>query len=98
MQFYNRKDTPYEWAKTQNSLGNAYQELQVGDHPFHIQQAISCYRAALLVYARENMQDEWALTQGSLGYAYWSIAGGVEQNYLERAIACFEAALRNSNQ
>ncbi|QSJ16451.1 tetratricopeptide repeat protein [Nostoc sp. UHCC 0702] len=84
---------PYEWATTQNNLGNAYSNRIRGEKAENLELAISCYEAALSEYTRDRFPYDWARTQNNLGAAYNDRIRGEKAENLELAISCYEAAL-----
>jgi tetratricopeptide (TPR) repeat protein len=90
---YTRQAFPYEWAATQNNLGEAYRNRIKGDRVDNLEQAIGYYQAVLEVYTREAFPQDWAMTQNNLANAYnVRIKGGRADN-LEMAIRYYQAAL-----
>ncbi len=81
-------------AACQNNLGIAYNDLPTGDRGENLQQAITCYEAALRVRTERDFPTAWAMTQNNLGNAYGQLPIGDRGENLQRAISCFEAALR----
>jgi len=85
----------YERARTQNSLGTAYQEQAlIGDRKEEkLQSAIAAYRSALKVRKRKTLPQEWATTIHNLGncYLYLKCANPIQN--LNRAIGYYNAAL-----
>ena len=92
-----RTNNPEKTAQTQNNLGNAYSRLA----PFsanpkqEIENAIACYRAALIVYTEAELPQDFAMTQNNLGNAYSDLApfSANPKQEIENAIACYRAAL-----
>jgi tetratricopeptide (TPR) repeat protein len=80
-------------AAVNNELGTAYCDLPVGDRAANLQQAIACYRQALLVYTPEATPFGYAGTQNNLGLAYGDLPVGDRAANLEQAIACYRQAL-----
>ena len=57
---------PLDWARTQNSIGNAL--LKMGEHASgtqHLEEALSAYRAALQKITRDS-RDDWAMVNSNL--------------------------------
>ncbi|HEY7311927.1 MAG TPA: hypothetical protein VH643_21365 [Gemmataceae bacterium] len=94
LRVYNETDSPVDWAKTQNNLGNAYEDLPTGDRAANLRKAIACYAAALRVFIETDFPSEWAATQHNLGDAYEDLPTGDRAANLGKAIACYAAALR----
>ncbi|WP_413163232.1 CHAT domain-containing protein [Capilliphycus salinus ALCB114379] len=93
----NREAFPYEWATTQNNLGNAYSERIQGDRADNLEQAIDAYTQALQVYTREAFPQKWATTQNNLGNAYSDYSERIEKDKadnLEQAITAYTKALK----
>ena len=67
---------PFDYAMTQNNLGDAYRQLPVGDRAANLQQAIACFEQALRVRTPEAAPLDYAMTQNNLGVAYRRVAGG----------------------
>ena len=88
-----REAFPYEWAQTQNNLGNAYLNRILGEKAENIENAIAAYSAALTVTTREAFSYEWAMTQSNLGTAYSDRILGEKAENIENAIAAFTHAL-----
>jgi tetratricopeptide (TPR) repeat protein len=82
-----------DWAKTQNNLGTAWNNLPTGDRGENLAKAIACYQTALTVYTRDAAPAEWAMTQNNIGIAWKDLLTGDRGENLAKAIACFEAAL-----
>ena len=93
-----RTNNPEKTAQTQNNLGNAYSRLA----PFsanpkqEIENAIACYRAALIVYTEAELPQAYATTQNNLGNAYSDLApfSANPKQEIENAIAAYRNALR----
>jgi tetratricopeptide (TPR) repeat protein len=94
LRMYTEWDAPQEWAKTQNNLGAAYQELPVGDREENLRLATACFEAALRVYTECDTPQEWATVQNDLGNTYLKLQQGNRGESLRRAITYYEAALR----
>ena len=61
---------PFDWAATQNNLGNALMSL--GEHESgtaRLEEAASAFREALKERTRERVPLDWAATQNNLGLA-----------------------------
>ena len=70
MQVKTREGFPYDWAKTQNKLGNAYRNRILGDKADNIEQAIIAYQQALEVTTRQAFPQKHAETLKNLGITY----------------------------
>ncbi len=90
-----RLRVPLDWARTQNSLGNALRSLgQRESGTERLEQAVDAYRAALLERTRERAPLDWAQTQNNLGNALQNLGereSGTER--LEQAVDAYRAAL-----
>ena len=88
-----RDADPVGWAGAQNSLGNAYSVLPVGNKGGNLQKAIAAYGLASIVFTREALPADWAMIQINLGKVYVDLPTGDRGENLRRAISAFEAAL-----
>ncbi len=91
-----RKQSPLDWAMTQNNLGNALQTLGERESgAARLEEAVAAYRAALQEKTRERVPLDWATTQNNLGTAL-STLGKRESGTarLEEAVAAYRAALQ----
>jgi tetratricopeptide (TPR) repeat protein len=88
-----KEASPYYWASSQFSLGNAYCVMIRGNRAENLENAIACYQDALQVYTRDAYPERWANAQTSLGGAYLLRVQGDQAKNLDKAIACYEAAL-----
>jgi hypothetical protein len=64
---YPRERVPLDWARTQNSLGDAL--LSLGERESgtaRLEEAVRAYRAALEEWTRERVPLDWARTQNNL--------------------------------
>ena len=86
---------PFDWAGTQNNLGNALKSLGVRERNVErIEQGVNAYRAALEIFTRERAPRNWASTQHNLGSALASQGELAEdRECLEAAVRAHEAAL-----
>ncbi|WP_052308467.1 MULTISPECIES: CHAT domain-containing tetratricopeptide repeat protein [Moorena] len=91
---YTREAFPFDWAKTQYNLGNAYRNRITGEKAENLEEAIGCYKLALEVHTRERFPIDWAQTQHNLGTAYYYRVIGQKAQNIEQAIACHQEALR----
>ena len=65
-----RKQSPLDWATTQNSLGNILAALgQLQRDAEQYTAAIACFNTALEIFTQETSPLEWAATQYNLGTA-----------------------------
>ena len=69
---------PVLWAKSQNSLGNAWRDRTRGSRDDNLKQAIAAYEAALRVFSKERFPQDWAVIQNNLEVALKNLgeAGG----------------------
>ncbi len=91
---FTREAFPYEWARTQNNLGNAYCNRIRGEKADNLETAIDRYRESLKVYTPEAFPYDWARTQNNLGNAYSDRIRGEKADNLETAIACYRESLK----
>jgi len=71
LSFYTFKDHPYDYATTQNNLGNAYGNLAgVRDKEKNLGLAIDAYRDALKVHTLEAFPVNYAETKFNVGLFY----------------------------
>ncbi|MGK7873371.1 MAG: CHAT domain-containing protein [Xenococcaceae cyanobacterium] len=91
---FTRDAFPYEWAGTQNNLGNAYLDRIRGEKADNLEAAIACYRESLKVYTPDAFPTDWAMTQTNLGLAYSDRIRGEKADNLEAAIACYRESLK----
>ena len=94
LRIWTESANPLGWAKTQNSLGNAYADLPTGDRAENLREAIACYDRALRAWTESSYPSYWATTQNNLGTAYADLPTGDRDANLRQAIACYEHALR----
>jgi len=88
------RDTfPYEWARLQNNLGNAYLDRIRGERADNLELTITAYNLSLEVLTRDAFPYEWAMTQNNLGTAYNHRILGERTNNLELAIAAYNLSL-----
>jgi tetratricopeptide (TPR) repeat protein len=91
-----RSEVPFDWATTQNNLGNALSTLgQRESGTARLEEAIAAHRAALMEYSRERVPLDWATTQNNLGTAL-STLGARESGTarLKEAVAAYRDALQ----
>jgi len=67
LEVYSRESFPYEWATTQNNLGNVYQTRILGERADNLELAIAAYNLSLEVSTREAFPEDWAKSQNNLG-------------------------------
>ncbi len=84
---------PYQWARVQNNLGNAYSKRIRGERADNLELAIVAYNLSLEVYTRDSFPYEWATTQNNLGTAYSDRIRGERADNLEMAIAAYNLSL-----
>jgi tetratricopeptide (TPR) repeat protein len=90
-----RKQSPLEWAATQNSLGNILGALgQKQKDADLFNKAIACFNHALEIFSQEESPLEWAATQANLGTAMQAL-GRQESDakLMNNAIDAYTAAL-----
>ncbi|OPF15595.1 hypothetical protein B1L04_24305 [Microcystis aeruginosa KW] len=93
LEVYTRDRLPEYWAKTKNSLGNAYSKRIRGVKAYNLELAIVAFEEALKEYTRDAFPEDWARTQNNLGNAYSERITGERADNLELAIVTFEKAL-----
>lgn len=89
-----RDRMPLDWARTQNSLGNALRTLGERESgTARLEEAVQALRAALQEQTRERDPLRWATTQKNLGNALWAL-GARESGpvRLEEAVQAYRAA------
>jgi tetratricopeptide (TPR) repeat protein len=93
---YAQESAPFEWATTQNKLGNALWRLGERESGTErLEAAAAAYREALKQQTREKVPFDWAMTQNNLGTALGRLGmreSGTES--LESAVAAFREALK----
>jgi tetratricopeptide (TPR) repeat protein/pimeloyl-ACP methyl ester carboxylesterase len=100
LELTSRESNPHDWAATQNSLGNALQE--VGERESgtqRLEEAVTAYREALKEYTQERVPLDWAMTQMNLGTALASLGereSGTQR--LEEAVTAYREALKEYTQ
>jgi tetratricopeptide (TPR) repeat protein len=87
---------PYQYAMTQNNLGNAYSELSiVEDKAENCKKAIKAYTKALKVYTFDEFPCDYALTQNNLGNAYSELSRVEDKaENCKKAIKAYTKALK----
>ncbi|MEG3438249.1 CHAT domain-containing tetratricopeptide repeat protein [Pannus brasiliensis CCIBt3594] len=93
LEVYTREAFPYEWATTQNNLGNAYNERIRGKRTDNLELAIAAFQLSLGVFTRDAFPEQWATTQNNLGNAYLYRIEGEGAENLELAMAAFQQSL-----
>ncbi|TRU61862.1 MAG: CHAT domain-containing protein, partial [Microcystis aeruginosa Ma_QC_C_20070823_S13] len=93
LEVYTREAFPYEWARTQNNLGNAYNKRIRGKRADNLELAIVAYSLSLEVYTREAFPEYWAGSQNNLGITYRDRIRGERADNLELAIAAYNLSL-----
>lgn len=83
----------FDYAMTQNNLGNAYLSRRKDEREKNLLRAIECYREALRFWTPENAPFDYPMVQTNLGAAYTELPSDRGTN-LARAIQCYEEALR----
>ncbi len=91
---YDERQFGYDWAMTQNNLGNAYSALPTGDRGANLQKAIAYYQAALRIYTEADFPQDWAMIQCNLGVECWNSPTGDRGANLQQAIKFYDHALR----
>jgi hypothetical protein len=91
LQSYTEERYPYQWATIQNQLGSTYNDRIRGDKADNLEQAISCYNAALSVYTEDTLPSYHRLT--ALSYAV-TLA---ERRSWDKAHLAYLSALRAEN-
>lgn len=90
-----RERVPFQWAITQNMLGNALAILGERESgTLRLEQAVAACRAALEEWTRERVPLDWARAQNVLGNALRTLGereSGTSR--LEEAVAAYRAAL-----
>ncbi len=90
-----RIHTPLDWARVQDSLGDALATLgERKSGTARLDEAVIAYRAALGERTRERVPLDWAMTENNLGLALETLGereGGTAR--LEEAVAAYRAAL-----
>src|SRR5258708_30646161 len=85
---------PYQYAKVQNNLGEAYQRRLAGERRANLEQAIACYREAMRVWTLEALPQDYAMVQRNLGATYQIRLEGERQENLYLALAAHHESLR----
>ena len=90
-----QENAPLDWARTQNNLGNALQELGSRENnTSHLEEAVAAYRAALEEHTRERVPFDWAMAQNNLGLALSTLGSNESSTArLEEAVAAYRATL-----
>jgi len=92
---YNKKDFPYEYAKTQNHLGEAYRNLPTVDKSKNLKNAIACYENALCIYTEKEFPYDYACSQINLGNAYSELPPNEDRTEnIKKAITCYNNSLK----
>ena len=98
LQVTTMESDPENWADTQDTLGDALQELGKRERNTNdLEQAIASYQEAAKVQTRDRDPISWAATQNSIANTYEVLgmrepsAGGIV--HLQQAVAAYEAAL-----
>jgi excisionase family DNA binding protein len=95
LRYHPRHQVPFDWARTQNSLGAAL--LTLGERQNNavlLTEAVAAFRGALEERTRDRPARDWATTQHHLGIALARL--GLLQNdaaHLAEAVVAFRAAL-----
>jgi len=93
LEVYTHDAFPYEWARTQNNLAEAYRNRIRGEIADNLELAIAALNLSLEVYTREAFPYEWAILQNNLGLAYSDRIRGEIADNLELAITAYKQSL-----
>ncbi len=93
LEVYTREAFPYEWARTQNNLGNAYLYRIREERADNLELAIAAHNLSLEIYTRDSFPEDWAGTQNNLGLAYRDRIRGKRADNLELAITAYNQSL-----
>lgn len=97
LQFFSPEVMPFEFARYQNQLGQAYCKLaEEGENRWeNCHQALCAFEKALSIYEPKNFPQEFGLIHNDLGIVHSMLAeiDGAPELY-EKATHCFEQALR----
>jgi tetratricopeptide (TPR) repeat protein len=88
------EETPYDWSRAHNILGNLLCEWPKGNRTDNLQQAIVHYQSALGVLTEDRFPREWAIRLVNLGSVYKDLPDGNREANLRQAIQCYQEALR----
>ena len=93
-EFAPRSLRPFDWAMTQNDLGNALWILGARESgTARLEEAVAAYRAALEERARTRVPLDWAATQNNLANALWTLgARESDVGTLRQAQAALQAS------
>src|ERR1044072_2178144 len=86
---------PFDWAMTQNNLGNSLRTLGERESgTARLDEAVTAFREALKEWTHEHTPYQWAMTQSNLGNALVRL-GARESSaaWLDEAIKAYRAAL-----
>jgi len=89
------KRLPYDWAMTQNNLGNALRTLGAREKgPANLKEALASYEEALKEFNPTRFPRDWAMTQFNLAIAFLTIGQRTHDRIvLENALTSADAAL-----
>jgi CHAT domain-containing protein/predicted LPLAT superfamily acyltransferase len=93
LEVYTHDAFPYEWARTQNNLAEAYRNRIRGEIADNLELAIAALNLSLEVYTREAFPYEWAILHNNLGTAYCDRIRGERADNLELAIVAYNLSL-----
>ena len=97
---YAQESAPFEWATTQNKLGNALWRLGERESGTErLEAAVAACRDALKVWSQEMYPLQWAAMQNNLGAALCTLGereSGTER--LEAAAAAYREALKQQTR
>jgi tetratricopeptide (TPR) repeat protein len=85
---------PYQYARIQGTLGNAYKERIGGEGRDNQESAIACYTRALQAQTLDAFPKLYAITHRNLGDAYRERIEGDRRANLNEAIVCYNRALQ----
>ena len=102
LEIFTREAAPFDWAMTQNNLGNAYSSLARHENGVpNLKRAIECYGRAIECYGRGSKVYTraapfiWAAGLNNLGGAYGELADHEDlARNSKRAIECYGQALQ----
>jgi hypothetical protein len=90
LRFYTPQAAPMAYARTQNSLGNAFLLLPGADRSAHIRSAIHCFREALRFYKPDKMPMAYAQTQHNLAMPTEFYSRGIAEKIWRGLFAVFK--------
>jgi CHAT domain-containing protein/tetratricopeptide (TPR) repeat protein len=93
LQVWTPEAHPYQYAKAQNNLGEAYQHRLAGERRDNLEQAITCYRESLRIWTFDALPQDYAMAQRNLGETYQRRIEGERQQNLDLALSSHQEAL-----